>query len=127
MIHTPGHSPGSVFIVVDTDEGKCVLTEDVPLFAGQALTRTHPAVFWNEQQAIKSIDRVLDEADIIYPGHDQPFRVVKGKIEYVEQMRLTITGVSKEGPGLVCSAGQHRPSTSCRGSRNRRLRVWDRD
>ena len=101
VIHTPGHSPGSVCIVVDTDEGRCVLTEDVLLFAGQALTRTHPVVFWNEQQAIKSINRVLDEADIIYPGHDQPFRVVKGKIEYLEPMRLTITGISKEEPGLV--------------------------
>ncbi len=45
VIHTPGHSPGSVCIVVDTDEGRCVLTEDVLLFAGQALTRTHPVVF----------------------------------------------------------------------------------
>ncbi len=44
---------------------------------------------------------MLDEADIIYPGHDQPFRVVKGEIEYMEPMRLTITGVSKEEPGLV--------------------------
>ena len=101
MIHTPGHSPGSVCIVVDTDEGRCVLTEDVLLFAGQALTRTHPVVFWNQEQAIKSLGRVLDEADIIYPGHDQPFRVVKGKIEYMEPMKLTITGVSVEEQGLL--------------------------
>ena len=70
-------------------------------FAGQALTKTHPVVFWNENQAVKSIERVLHEADVIYPGHDQPFRIVNGGVEYMAPMELTITGVSQDEPGLV--------------------------
>ena len=101
VLHTPGHSPGSICIAVDTDDGTCILTEDVLLFAGRALSRTHPVVFWNENQAVKSIERVLQEADIIYPGHDQPFRVVNGNVEYVVPMELTITGISQNEPGLI--------------------------
>jgi len=103
VMHTPGHSPGSLCLDVETPEGRCILTEDVLLFAGQALTRTHPVVFWNEKQAIKSIDRVLQAADIIYPGHDQPFRIVDGNIDYVEPLDLTITGISQDEPGLKFS------------------------
>ena len=100
VLHTPGHSAGSICILVETDQGKCVLTSDVLLFANQALSRTHPVVFWNREQAIRSLDRVVEEADIIYPGHDQPFRLVNGEVEYVEQMKLNITGVAQDEPGL---------------------------
>ena len=100
VLHTPGHSPGSICILVETDQGKCILTSDVLLFASQALSRTHPVVFWNQEQAIRSLDRVVEEADVIYPGHDQPFRLVNGEVEYVEQMKLNITGVAQDEPGL---------------------------
>ena len=100
VLHTPGHSPGSICLLVETDQGKCILTSDVLLFANQALSRTHPVVFWNQEQAIRSLDRVIEEADVIYPGHDQPFRLVNGEIEYLEQMKLNITGVAPDEPGL---------------------------
>ena len=100
VLHTPGHSPGSICLLVETDQGKCILTSDVLLFASQALSRKHPVVFWNQEQAIRSLDRVIEEADVIYPGHDQPFRLVNGEIEYVEQMKLNITGVAQDEPGL---------------------------
>ena len=100
VLHTPGHSAGSICLLVETDQGKCILTSDVLLFANQALSRKHPVVFWNQEQAIRSLDRVIEEADVIYPGHDQPFRLVNGEIEYVEQMKLNITGVAQDEPGL---------------------------
>ena len=110
VLHTPGHSAGSICLLVETDQGKCVLTSDVLLFANQALSRTHPVVFWNQEQAIKSLDRVIEEADIIYPGHDQPFRLVDGEVRYEEPMRLTITGVSPEEPGLTFAPPGGAPS-----------------
>ena len=100
VLHTPGHSAGSICLLVETDQGKCILTSDVLLFANQALSRKHPVVFWNQEQAIRSLDRVIEEADVIYPGHDQPFRLVNGEIEYLEQMKLNITGVAPDEPGL---------------------------
>lgn len=110
VIHTPGHSPGSICLAVDTEEGRCILTADVVLNAMQATTRKHPIVFWNERQADKSIARVLDEADIVYPGHDQPFRLVDGEVRYEEPMQLTITGVSPDEPGLTFAPPGGAPS-----------------
>ena len=125
VLHTPGHSPGSICILVETDQGKCILTSDVLLFASQALSRKHPVVFWNQEQAIRSLDRVIEEADVIYPGHDQPFRLVNGEIEYMEQMKLNITGGNRgrAGPGvhrgdaqLLRDAGHRRADPGVFGS-----------
>ena len=110
VIHTPGHSPGSICLAVETEAGRCIVTADVVLNAIQATTRKHPIVFWNERQADKSIARVLDEADIVYPGHDQPFRLVDGDVRYEEQMQLTITGVSPDEPGLTFAPPGGAPS-----------------
>jgi hypothetical protein len=65
-----------------------------------ALTRKNPLVFWNEEEATRSIDRIVEMADVIYPGHDRPFRIVNGKIEYLEPMSLTLTGVRQDDPGV---------------------------
>jgi hypothetical protein len=70
-----------------------------------ALTRKNPLVFWNEEQATRSIDRIVGVADAIYPGHDRPFRVVKGEIEYLESLKLTISGVSPDDPGVTYETG----------------------
>lgn len=97
---TPGHSPGSISVLVDTDDGVCAITGDVLHYANVALTRRNPLVFWNEEQATKSIERILETADAIYPGHDRPFRVVKGAIDYLEPVNMTITGIGPDDPGI---------------------------
>ena len=100
IIHTPGHSPGSITVLVDTDDGVCAVTGDVLHYANVALTKTNPLVFWNERDATKSINRILYEADVIYPGHDRSFRLVNGEIEYLEPMKLTLAGVHPDEPGV---------------------------
>ena len=105
LLHTPGHSPGSLSVMVETDDGLCAVTGDVLHYANVALTRRNPLVFWNEKEATQSIDRLLGEADLIYPGHDRPFRVVKGEIEYLIPLKLTITGVSPDDPGVSFETG----------------------
>ena len=100
IIHTPGHSPGSISVLVETDDGVCAITGDVLHYSHVALTRKNPLVFWNEAEAAKSIDRILETADLIYPGHDRTFRVVNGEIEYLAPMELTITGISPNDPGV---------------------------
>ena len=105
VLHTPGHSPGSLSVLVETDEGLCAVTGDVLHYADVALTRKNPLVFWNEEDATRSISRILEVADVVYPGHDRPFRLVKGEIEYLEPMKMTITGVSPDDPGISFHTG----------------------
>lgn len=101
ILHTPGHSPGSISVLVETKEGLCALTGDVLHYSSIALTRRNPLVFWSEEEATRSINRILETADAIYPGHDQPFRVVQGNIEYLVPMKMTISGVRPDDPGLA--------------------------
>ena len=102
VLHTPGHSPGCISVLVDTPEGVAAVTGDVLHFAGVALSRRNPLVFWDEKSARASIDRILAEADVIYPGHDRPFHLVgTDKIEYLRPMRLELSGLDPDEPGLT--------------------------
>ncbi|WP_240139888.1 MBL fold metallo-hydrolase [Streptomyces sp. MUM 178J] len=102
ILALPGHSPGSVGVVVETDAGRSVITGDALHFAQVARTRRNPLVFWDVEQAVRSIDRVVDLADVIYPGHDRPFRLTsRREIEYVEPFCLTVTGLRPDARGLT--------------------------
>ena len=101
LMHTPGHSPGSIAVMVETNDGVCAVTGDVLHYSNVALSRVNPLVFWNEEQATKSIDRIVEAADAIYPGHDRPFRVVKGEIEYMTPFHLVISGLDPNDPGVT--------------------------
>ena len=101
MMLTPGHSPGSMSVFVETDDGVSAITGDVLHYSHVALTRKNPLVFWNEEQATRSIDRIIETSDLIYPGHDRHFRVVNGEIEYLAPLQLTITGVNPDDPGVT--------------------------
>lgn len=101
ILHTPGHSVGSISLAVATDEGTAVVTGDVLHYATAALTRVNPIVFWNEQQATDSINRLVNMADVIYPGHDRPFRVTgDGEVEYLRDFELTVVNVDPDDPGF---------------------------
>ena len=70
---------------------------------------------------------MLDEADIVYPGHDQPFRLVDGEVRYEEPMRLTITGVSPDEPGLAFAppSGRSYSMDNAPALRSRRWSRWE--
>ena len=44
--------------------------------------------------------RLVDLADVVYPGHDRPFRVADGQTEYLSAFSFTLTGVARDNPGL---------------------------
>lgn len=101
VVDMPGHSAGSIGITVETDAGMAIVTGDALHFAGAALTQKNPLVFWDPEQANASIARVVELGDIIYPGHDQPFRLTKeGEIEYLYGPSITIVGFEPDTPGV---------------------------
>jgi glyoxylase-like metal-dependent hydrolase (beta-lactamase superfamily II) len=101
VMHTPGHSPGSIAIIAETAEGPVAVTGDTLHFATAAVTRVNPLVFWNAEQATRSIDRLLEAAPIIYPGHDRPFRHAGGRTEYLAPFRMTVGGVRPDMEGIA--------------------------
>jgi glyoxylase-like metal-dependent hydrolase (beta-lactamase superfamily II) len=101
VVDLAGHSAGSIGITVQNEQGLSLITGDAVHYASVALTRQSPLVFWDASAALASVDRAVALADIVYPGHDQAFRLTAGReIEYVRPFNLTITGTLPDRPGL---------------------------
>jgi glyoxylase-like metal-dependent hydrolase (beta-lactamase superfamily II) len=97
VIELPGHSPGSIGLEVETNEGLCIISGDAVRAAEAALSRRATIIFWNEEQADASVARVADSGAIIYPGHDRPFRIRDGEAHYTMEYPITVSGA----PGVT--------------------------
>lgn len=110
VVELTGHTAGSIGISVTNADGVNLLTGDALHYASVALTKRNPLVFWDAGQAEAAIDRALEVADVIYPGHDQPFRLTSaGEIDYLRPFSLGLTGVDKDEPGLRFSTATREP------------------
>ena len=80
---TPGHSPDSISVVVDAaiqpGDGMAPTSRRV-VIAGDALPtlgnfqkRVPPAVHYDRALAVASMNKIIAIADVVIPGHDQPF------------------------------------------------------
>ncbi len=92
VIELPGHSAGSIGLEVETDDGVAILSGDAVHSAPVAISGRSPLVFWNVDQAAKSIARVTGAGALVYPGHDAPFRIRDGAPDYLERPQITING-----------------------------------
>ena len=108
VMHTPGHSAGTMAVIVDTDAGPVAVTGDGIQSAQVAMSGKNPLIFWSEKDAEKSIQRVLETTGSVYPGHDNPFRMLKdGGFEYLEPKKLNISGLDLEEPGVNVDPTPH--------------------
>jgi glyoxylase-like metal-dependent hydrolase (beta-lactamase superfamily II) len=103
VLELPGHSPGSIGIEVETDDGVCLIVGDAIHNARVAAAGRSPLVFWNAEQANASIKRCVDSGSLIYPGHDRPFTLANGIPQYRGDFAVTVTGVAPgvEGASFV--------------------------
>lgn len=99
VIELPGHSPGSIGLEVETADGRCIIAGDAIHNARVALRGQNPLVFWDAAQADASIRRCVESGALIYPGHDQPFRIEDGEVRYATPFAITITGAGPNKPG----------------------------
>jgi glyoxylase-like metal-dependent hydrolase (beta-lactamase superfamily II) len=93
IMHAPGHSPGSICVVVEDAAGCRIVTGDALQYARTALAGNNPVVFWDDEAATRSIHRVAGMADVIYPGHDRPFRLESDEVRYEHPLELTLMGI----------------------------------
>lgn len=102
IVEAPGHSAGTIAVAVETDDGIAVVTGDSIQSADVATSGRNALVFWNEELANQSVTRLVELADVIYPGHDLSFRMsASGAVEYTDTVNLTITGMTADTPGLT--------------------------
>jgi N-acyl homoserine lactone hydrolase len=97
ILAAAGHSPGSIAVRADTASGIAVLCGDAIQNSDVAVRGRNALVFWNEAEAGRTIQRLLDAADVLYPGHDQAFQLSKtGAVHYTQDADLIITGTQRE-------------------------------
>jgi glyoxylase-like metal-dependent hydrolase (beta-lactamase superfamily II) len=106
IVDAPGHSAGTIAVTADTDEGIAVITGDSIQNSTVAMERRNALVFWDDAMASRTIDKLVTIADVIYPGHDQAFRIdARNKVEYVQEFELTLVNASADDPGLSFDPG----------------------
>ena len=110
VMHTPGHSAGTMALIVETIEGPVAITGDGIANAAVVASKVNANVFWNEADSIRSIERITEAAEIIYPGHDRPFKVLKnGEIDYLEDRTLTFFGIDVNEPSISIKPERIKP------------------
>lgn len=102
VLAVPGHSAGSVAVAVETGDGIAVIAGDAVQSGQVARRRRNVLVFWDAAMADRSVKRIVDLADVIYPGHDLAFRLdADGQPDYQQDFELTVTGPAQELAGLT--------------------------
>ena len=102
VVEAPGHSPGTIALAVSTAQGLAVVTGDAIQNARVAVARRNALVFWSQEQADASVRRLVEMSDVVYPGHDQPFRLSdSGAVEYLAPFRFGLREVLPTTPGLT--------------------------
>ncbi len=78
VIRTPGHSPGSISVIVEQGSERIAITGDTIMTREQFETRKFSHWYTDEQkqEVNRSMDIILDFAPVkIIPGHDRAFYI----------------------------------------------------
>jgi glyoxylase-like metal-dependent hydrolase (beta-lactamase superfamily II) len=79
-IATPGHTIDSISVVVDSESwGVIVIAGDALPTFNNFLKNVPPALHVDRDLAVSCMARIIEMANIIIPGHDEPFSVVERK------------------------------------------------
>lgn len=76
LVHTPGHTSGSMSVFVEADRRYVLAGDAIPL-ADNYHKMVPPKLNQNPEMAMESMRKIIGYADVIVPGHDKPFAVRK--------------------------------------------------
>lgn len=74
LVHTPGHTRGSMSVMVDAEDGRYVIAGDAIPIKDNYDKWIAPLLRYDEATALRSMRRIAEEADFIVPGHGPLFR-----------------------------------------------------
>jgi glyoxylase-like metal-dependent hydrolase (beta-lactamase superfamily II) len=73
VIATPGHTRGHISVVAKLEEGAWVMAGDALPTMDNFLLWVPPGINYDPMVALESMQRIVDLAWMIVPGHGQPF------------------------------------------------------
>jgi len=76
VVLTPGHTAGSISVLVHADRRYVVCGDAIPTKANVE-NHVPPSININPRLALKSLDSLVASADVIVPGHEAPFDVAR--------------------------------------------------
>lgn len=91
ILDTPGHSPGSITLLVEDEAGTIGVTGDALPNARCALAGTPYLIFYDEVVARESAAKIKAHCRTLYPGHDRPFRLEGDSVTYLMPSSIRIT------------------------------------
>ena len=103
IIDTPGHTLGHISILAKVGDENILVAGDAMPDGGTVTRRLPYNVFWDVNDAIESVEKILDSSDVFYPGHDRPFRLNDGKVEYLHGPTQVEIVASNEGATVAPS------------------------
>jgi glyoxylase-like metal-dependent hydrolase (beta-lactamase superfamily II) len=93
----PGHTAGSLGFFFN----KCLFAGDALKYATEAVSLSSTFAYYSKSDADNSIRRIVGMADVIVPGHDAPFSVKDGKINYLSKDKVMIEMQRPRGNELL--------------------------
>ena len=72
LVHTPGHCPDEISVFVDADRHYAIAGDTVPL-EDNLKKNIPPRINTDREQALESIKKIREYADVVVPGHEFPF------------------------------------------------------
>lgn len=101
IMATPGHSPGSLSALVQTENGATGIVGDALPNAASVAAGICYLVFWNEEEARRSVARIVQACNTIYPGHDRAFRLDGSSFTYIESTRIGFSALPETPDGMI--------------------------
>ena len=106
VMAVPGHSPGSLAVLVETPDGIAGMVGDALPSRNAAMAPVPSAgqVFFDEEAAERSARRIIDTCQVVYPGHDRAFRKEGGSFHYIHPQSIVFTNPPRDADGNMMAS-----------------------
>lgn len=78
LVHTPGHTPGSISVIVDAEVVYAIAGDAIPT-EDNVRKWVPPGHHYDRRKAMESMSLLVSIADVVVPGHGPAFRTADHK------------------------------------------------
>jgi N-acyl homoserine lactone hydrolase len=83
LVHTPGHTPGTMAVFVQADRRYAMVGDAIPTF-DNVRRWVAPGIVSDGEAALRSMRKIVSFADVVVPGHDSPFEVDRRNDRFIQ-------------------------------------------